>query len=89
MRAPLPNAGFRCPHCKVSLRYVPVQWGFTGVLILLFLPVIVAVGLATRHLLGTLVYWPILFLGIAVALWLPFEWVVARRHRAKSRLSLK
>ena len=89
MRAPLPNVGIRCPHCKVALKYKPVQWGFIGLLILLCAPVLVVVGAMTLHLLGTTTLAAVVYLVVVTALWVPFELLMARRLRARSQLYLK
>ena len=89
MRAPLPNIGFRCPHCKVALKYAPVLWGYIGLLILLCLPLLLGLAAVTVYLWGATI--PVLaaYFAVALAIWLPFEWAIARRHRARSRLALK
>ena len=89
MRAPLPNIGFRCPHCKVALKYMPVQWGFIGVLILLFAPVMVVLAATTFYFLGVTILATVVYFVVIPALWVPFELLVARRHRARSQLILK
>jgi len=89
MRAPLPNIGFRCPHCKAALKYTPVQWGFIFILFLLYLLVLVVVGAATNYLLGIKIRATVVSLAIIFALWIPFELAIARRHRARSQLIRK
>jgi len=78
MRMPLPNIGFRCPHCKVALKYTPSQWGFICMLIVLNIPVLVVVGAATLYLLGATILAAVLYFAVVLALWLPFEWVIGR-----------
>ena len=89
MRAPLPNIGIRCPHCKAALEYTPAEWGFIGVILLLFIPLLVVVAAATRRLLGATTLSAVAFFVVALALWLPIEFVMARRLRARSQLTLK
>src|SRR5262245_9176564 len=89
VRAPLPSVGFRCPHCKAALKYTPVQWGLICTLLLLCVPVLFVVGKATLYLLGLTILAAVVFCAVSLALWLPFELVIARRHRARSQLSLK
>jgi len=89
MRAPLPNVGIRCPHCKVALKYLPVQWGFIGVLILLFSPVMVVLAAATWYFLGVTIPAAVVYVAVITTLWVPFELLMARRLRARSQLYLK
>ena len=89
MRAPLPDVGFRCPHCKVALKYSPVQWGFIGILVLLFTPVLVVMAAALRYVFGVTVLTAVVFGVVILVTWLPFELAIARRHRARSQLFLK
>jgi hypothetical protein len=89
MRSPLPNISFRCPHCRVALKYTPAQWGFICMLLLLCIPVVVVVAAATRYLLGITILAAVVYFAVMLALWLPFELAIARRQRARSQLSLK
>jgi hypothetical protein len=89
MRAPLPNIGFTCPHCKVALKYVPVQWGFICLLLFLSLPFLFVLGIALKSLMGVTTQWVVLYLALVLVLWVPFEFAIARRHRAQSQLYLR
>jgi len=58
-------------------------------LILLYVPVVVVVAAATSYLLGATILPAVAYFAVILSLWLPFELVIARRHRARSQLSLK
>lgn len=87
-----PDAGLRCPHCRVKLKYNPAGVGLFSLLLFIYFGIVtVAIYLTTDLLVNRMssyVYMVFWMVG-GCCIWFPFGFFAAFRLRKNSKLELK
>lgn len=83
-KCPFPNVFFKCPHCNTKLKYNPVGWGYTVILLVLYTGLCF---LALNYLKEDVSI--VLITVILIAAWIPTELCLIKKLRKSSKLELK
>ena len=92
LKSALPNLGLKCPNCRARLKYVPAGWGLFFGFLGIYAVLVVIAGyfvIPFFHSEVSIALSLVIWTGICIVLWLPFDIFAARRLRAKSKLELK
>jgi hypothetical protein len=89
-KAPLPNVMLRCPHCKSKLRFQPAGWWMVIISCIVAFPIFfVAAHLCMSYIGKDNIAWLFAYIIIALLVWFPVEWFIAKRLRKRHKLVIK
>lgn len=79
----------KCPHCKTKLTYEPWQIPLVILCIILYITLLIALSWVTNILILNIIYFILTWALLCIALWQPFELLIAYYLRNKSKLKTK
>ncbi|MDF3031866.1 MAG: hypothetical protein K0R03_2424 [Moraxellaceae bacterium] len=89
IRAPLPNIGMRCPHCRAALKYEPGFYSVAALAALAYLGLLFVVVPKLMNYFADPYLSILAAVGVSALLWQPVEILLTLLLRHRATLALK